>query len=298
MKTHVYGALALLALACGRPDNDLFGPVTPGTPDDGDGRNNGGTSGTDANATSGKAATSGGKNAEGGVDAEPSAGNSAVGGNTSEPQGGTAGGANPDMMGAAGAEMGDGGHDGMQPPEPRNPVCGNGVLETGEQCDDGGHTGQDGCNADCQVVCSQYGSGTLESDDHHCYRGFDEATFQIAQQQCEALGAHLATISDASENKLVQKLVNNSKFIGGWEDVPSNSKGQGNYTWLTKEPLSFTNWGRNQPSEQATFCGGQGWGNSCYQHCMAMMGDGTWANQLCDMQDGYVCEWEPAGKKP
>lgn len=300
MKTHVYAAVALLVLACGHPDNDLFGPVTPGTPDDGEGgHNSDGAAGGDATATSGKANSSGGTAASSGTDAETGAGKSSMGGTANEPRAGTGGGVNPDVPGAAGAETGDGGHDGTEPPKPQEPVCGNGVIEMGEQCDDAGHAGQDGCNDDCQVVCSQYGADTLESADHHCYRGYDEATFQSAQQKCEALGAHLATISDAAENKLVQKLVNNSKFIGGWEDVPLNSKGQGAYTWVTKEPLSFTNWARNQPVQQGTFCADWGSvGGMCYQHCIAMMGDGMWVNERCDIPDGYACEWDPAGKNP
>jgi hypothetical protein len=35
----------------------------------------------------------------------------------------------------------------------------------------------------------------------------------------------------------------------------------------------------------------------CYEHCMAILADGRWADQRCDRVDGYVCEWEPVGSK-
>jgi TonB family protein len=34
---------------------------------------------------------------------------------------------------------------------PAEPVCGNGSLEAGEQCDDGNTTGGDGCSASCRI---------------------------------------------------------------------------------------------------------------------------------------------------
>src|SRR5436190_1670340 len=36
---------------------------------------------------------------------------------------------------------------------PLPPLCGNGVLDPGEQCDDGNRTPGDGCSAICQIVC-------------------------------------------------------------------------------------------------------------------------------------------------
>ncbi len=52
------------------------------------------------------------------------------------------------------------------------PVCGNGVIETGETCDDGDYIGGDGCSATCQVetgwtctgtpsVCTPTSTGTI-----------------------------------------------------------------------------------------------------------------------------------------
>ena len=35
------------------------------------------------------------------------------------------------------------------------PVCGNGVVEAGEQCDDGNRSNGDGCDAECQTETPQ-----------------------------------------------------------------------------------------------------------------------------------------------
>lgn len=83
----------------------------------------GGTAGTDTGGTSGSGGTSG----EGGMGGEP-------GGMGGEDMGGA---------GSGGTNMG--GEGGMPGPE-----CGNGVVESGEQCDDDGTATGDGCNATCQ----------------------------------------------------------------------------------------------------------------------------------------------------
>lgn len=42
------------------------------------------------------------------------------------------------------------------------PVCGNGVVEFGEQCDDGNTTAGDGCSFSCQLEGAACGNGTLD----------------------------------------------------------------------------------------------------------------------------------------
>jgi len=48
---------------------------------------------------------------------------------------------------------------------PRGPVCGNGKVEAGEQCDDGNTVSGDGCSSTCQneVVGPTCGNGTIEA---------------------------------------------------------------------------------------------------------------------------------------
>jgi cysteine-rich repeat protein len=183
-------------------------------------------------------------------------------------------------------------------PEPPEPVCGNGKLEAGEECDDAGHEGKDGCDASCQVVCSHFGEGSVKSEDAHCYLGFDENDFEGATADCAARGGHLVSISSAAENEIVSTFVRNSKWIGGFEDVAITNPGDGLYEWVTGEPFAYENWADEEPDRAEFRCssgGGSGVAIRCYQHCALMQGGGTWIDSRCDMADGYVCEWEPAG---
>jgi len=284
MKANVrLSALAwLLAVACNRPDSELFGSSSL-PPVEGDGG---------AQATGGSALSGGTANNGGTASNTPAEGGSmpAAGGASDNP---TAGSANvPDDQGTAGAMDAAGGSG--EPPKTPEPLCGNGILEAGEQCDDAGHAGPDGCDA-CKVVCANFGAGTAESEDHHCYNGYDQADFAGAVADCVKRGAHLATISSAAENKVARTFVNNSKWLGGHEDVSASAQGTGTYSWITAEPFTYTNWGEREPNQAKVRC--SGFEQTCYEHCVSMKGDGTWADQSCAMADGYVCEWEPAGTK-
>jgi cysteine-rich repeat protein len=269
-------SLLLLVVACNNPESALFsgdpyGSSNAGSASVGEmgGASSGGGSAPDGAATAGSATT-------GGV-AGGAPGTSADGGSPVLEAGGAGGAAaEPDDM-------------------PVPPVCGNGKLEAGEQCDDAGHDGEDGCSAECQVVCSDFGSDVEASADHHCYAGYDEADFGGAQADCEERGAHLVTITSAAENDIVNGFVNSSKFIGAFEAVELTSESSGSYEWLTGEAFEYENWDGEQPDRAGERCNSYSNNPRCYQHCAFMQSDGTWADQRCDLVDGYVCEWEPAG---
>ncbi|HET9621290.1 MAG TPA: DUF4215 domain-containing protein [Kofleriaceae bacterium] len=93
------------------------------------------------------------------------------------------GGALPDAGGA-------GGDGGASPDTPAGPVCGNGVIDPGEACDDANAADGDGCAADCRAIETGYlcgeagiacvreqacGNGRLEAgetcDDHNTTAG-------------------------------------------------------------------------------------------------------------------------------
>ena len=286
MRSAWFACLGLLA--CSSPNSGLFD-----TPNGSGGTQGSGGSANVAGSAAGASGgmSIGGSGATGGVNvgAMPGAGTAGTG----EPVGD--GGAATDPMGMAGAADGAGGAG--EPPVVE-PECGNGKLEAGEECDDGGQAGKDGCSTQCKVMCGDFGEGTVKSDDNHCYNGYDEADFEGAQQDCVARGAHLVTLSSDAENDIVQSFVNSSKFIGGFEDVDLMSDATGTYEWITGEPFTYTNWDEdnNEPDRDGTRCSNLSPSNQqCYEHCARMTGTGSWTDQRCDLEDGYVCEWEPAG---
>ncbi len=298
MKSSLRSALAFsLALGCSPSGDALFNP--DGLPSDvpaaggtGGGAAGGGSGaamepGAAGEVSGGGSSASGGKGGSGGASVAGKPADEGEGGDITDPGDGGEG------PGAGGAPE--------EPPVPDKPVCGNGKIEAGEQCDDGGAAGQDGCEA-CKVVCSHFGQGALTSADYHCYVGFDEADFAGAVADCTKRGAHLVTITNAEENALVRKLVNTSKLIGGFEDVAANEKGTGTYGWVTGEAMSYQNWADTEPNRKEYRCGGGislpgpgGSNDRCYEHCLGMNGQGRWEDRRCDEPDGYVCEWVPAG---
>ena len=57
--------------------------------------------------------------------------------------------------------------------EDSQPVCGNGIIEAGEECDDGNTRSLDGCDPTCRLEhASRCGDGIVDSDEE-CDEGDD-----------------------------------------------------------------------------------------------------------------------------
>lgn len=80
------------------------------------------------------------------------------------------------------------------------------------------------------------------------YKVFDiNMTWQEAEDYCEKLGGHLATIADAAEQAFVEKLAVDfgryeNYWIGGYYLPDENA-----WKWVTGEKFSYTNWDQRQP---------------------------------------------------
>jgi hypothetical protein len=79
--------------------------------------------------------------------------------------------------------------------------------------------------------------------------GFPGLTWNVANQLAQAQGGYLATINSAAENDFVFSLINSPTFfsafngsgpaIGGYN---AGTPASPNWSWITGEPFSFSNW--------------------------------------------------------
>ncbi|MFP6686071.1 MAG: lectin-like protein [Polyangiaceae bacterium] len=167
-----------------------------------------------------------------------------------------------------------------------SPFCGDGLIDAGEQCDDGNGEADDGC-ASCLVECDP--QDVKDPKSHHCYHFVNlKAHWQAAENDCVVWGGapglgHLVSIQSADEQKLVKNLGDGAeRWIGGADIAVED-----NYTWTDGSIFAFENWRSGEPNNNG-YNGGE-------EDCAEMEHDGRWDDQPCEKTKRYVCERIAAG---
>lgn len=108
---------------------------------------------------------------------------------------------------------------------------------------------------------------------HSYYRSNGSMTWTDARQACINMGGHLVTITSAAENNFVFNTWP-SGWIGFTDEVV-----EGQWRWVTGEPVSYTNWNGGEPNNV---------GNEDYAQFVS---GGRW-NDLPNVSLPYVLEFE------
>jgi cysteine-rich repeat protein len=157
-------------------------------------------------------------------------------------------------------------------------ICGNGVIDPNEQCDDANLQMGDGC-VGCIVQCSGAGE-VLEPASLHCYRSGGTAfTWQGARSDCIAWGGDLAAIGTVGEQTFLQGFVGGDHWLG-----TSDAAVEGSFTWVTSEPFAYSNWAAGEPNDS----GGE--------DCAELYGPANgfaWNDLSCDAALPALCERPP-----
>jgi hypothetical protein len=183
---------------------------------------------------------------------------------------------NPDQTASDGGTLGDAcrplGADGGVPPDaavapgvdiatpPPPPGCGNGVVDSGEQCDSGsGNSDDPNSSSTCTSLCklrapcgSVTGSSAAKIDPQsgHCYVLWPgPSTFAVAERDCQSRGGTLVNITSQSENSLVSSLVGASSAFIGLEITVGNPS---TFRWVDGEPASLLLFAQGQPDNGGT----------------------------------------------
>lgn len=214
------------------------------------------------------------------------------------------GGPPPDIDGGAGRDDGgpvrmDGGA-GRADGGTSAPGCGDGLLQPGEQCDDGARNSDDpasaaSCTSRCRLrarcgsVAGALGAA-IDPQSGHCYVAWKgPLNFATAQNDCQARGGTLAVITSSQENGLVGAIAGNGGAM--WIGLEITHGAKDSFRWIDGEAVGYAAFARGQPDN----------GGSGPEECGAYTLNG-WADYPCGFPAtgslpassnyglGYVCE--------
>ena len=124
------------------------------------------------------------------------------------------------------------------------------------------------------AICS---SSSSFSHGGHCYRLFtSNLNWSNAKTACTDRGGYLTSITDSSENTVIDNNVSADTWIG-LNDIASES----NWIWESSESYSYDNFAGGEPSNS--------WGN---EDCVVIRTSGQWNDANCSDSKDYMCEAE------
>lgn len=118
--------------------------------------------------------------------------------------------------------------------------------------------------------------GNIINYDGHRYQAFNlQITWLEAKEYCESLGGHLATITSAEEQAVLEL------FAGNYWLGATDEENEGDWLWITGEDWGYENWLDGEPNDLNG------------EHYLVIWPN-TW-NDLCmdsAEQSGFICEWD------
>jgi hypothetical protein len=101
-------------------------------------------------------------------------------------------------------------------------------------------------------------------------------TWLEAKEDCEKLGGYLVTIANPEENEFVASLVEFGVATIGISDKDV----EGEWVWITNEPVTYTNWLLGKPNDAE------------FEDYVGITIQGIWFNVHESQQVPYICEWD------
>lgn len=182
------------------------------------------------------------------------------------------------------------------------PGCGNGVVEAGEQCDEGAKNSDDPAAAStCTTMCktratcgsvSGAAGAKIDPATGHCYVAWPgPINFASAQRDCQSRGGYLAVVTSSAENTIVSSIAGLQQMWIGLEITHGTTD---SYHWVDNEMFLYAAFAPGEPNNGAAN------GNRA-EDCVARTALG-WADLPCGFPAtgnlpssptfalGFVCE--------
>ncbi len=156
--------------------------------------------------------------------------------------------------------------------------CGDGIVRDGaEECDDGNDVNDDGCTVQC-LVCDDPSAAAIHvGDDGRCYARYDtRRAFSVAENRCDGYGhGVLAAFETAAEQTEVLAAIGTDQpLMIGLTDRAS----EGTFLWSTGRALDYDAFADGEPVTPGGAI-----------DCVVVV-DGAWQTRSCGESNRYVCE--------
>lgn len=125
----------------------------------------------------------------------------------------------------------------------------------------------------------------------HRYQVFENqaSTWVEAENYCQSLGGHLATISCQEENDFIYQVMVNAGYTSAYFGLTDHDK-EGTWIWVTGEPVTYTNWHSGEPnSENAN----EDYALFYYKYKDKTWNDGNFEYSIGNKGSAFICEWDP-----
>lgn len=108
-----------------------------------------------------------------------------------------------------------------------------------------------------------------------------------AKEYCASIQGHLVTIGSKAEDDFVYQLYPNT-----WLGLTDGDQ-EGNWQWVTGEPLIYTHWADTEPDNCAHGCRGLPPNSEEEDYAHYEVDSPLWGD-WGDVESPFICEWEPS----
>ena len=121
---------------------------------------------------------------------------------------------------------------------------------------------------------------------YHVFSGVGNS-WEEAQQFCESMGGHLATVNDDFENLRLYRLMKDSGYDSAYFGL-TRSNVTGQWRWVNGEPVTYMNWNPGEPNNER---GRERYGMYYWKH-QYTWNDGDFGNGTVGDNTAFICEWD------
>jgi cysteine-rich repeat protein len=161
-------------------------------------------------------------------------------------------------------------------------TCGDGLVRAHvEECDDGNAIPDDGCSPSC-LICPGGPDSFASVRSGHCYwRKAERLGWSQAAQSCAREGGHLVTFGDDDEwREINERLLAGGNAPAVWIGLRQEDRnGLRDFGWISGERLLSAHWGIQEPRLYPSDL-----------DCGLQSEAGAWAAASCDEPHAFVCE--------